>query len=185
MLRNDNFYPTDMPKAKINREFCCFTCKEEKMRNQMKFTTIDKLYDHWYSKHMENNAPFRFYSADLLLCNVCRYFSTFYSLQKHHKMKHPNENFVPVQNRRCALCLYDENNLKAHVCKELQKVQQLKVFNPIVYTEEATTELEELNTKFECKHCHGLFDSSQDVMRHHHEDHKYEFQFNMHVFSSN
>lgn len=139
----------------------------------MVFPTIDNLYDHWYSEHAPNNVPFRFYPADLLSCNIgtCRYFSTYLGLKRHHIKQHPNEIFVAVQNRQCALCFYQDHNLKLHICKAVDKVDQLKIFNPILYTEDVLAELQELNRKFECKICNSLFNSSQEIMSHHHEQH--------------
>lgn len=156
---------------KTRREWICYTCKEDKRRN-MFYTSIDEVYDHWYLEHSGySNTPFRFYSNELMNCNKCRYISTFFSLQKHHNTKHPYDIFVPLQNDRCALCL-DGNNITTHSCKELEKVQKLKLFNPVVYTEDTVADLLELNRKFECKHCQSLFDTSQDIMAHHHKEHR-------------
>ncbi|XP_055302575.1 uncharacterized protein LOC129568553 [Sitodiplosis mosellana] len=165
----------EVKTTKPKRELICFACKNERLRNVSSFTfsTVDMMYDHWYAQHKDSQYPFRFYPVDLIHCNIgeCRYFSTFLGLEKHHNKVHPNEHFVAVQNRRCVLCPYVGPNLNAHVCNEMKKVLSLKIFNPTRYTEETLAELLELNRKFECKYCGTTFNTSQEVMAHHREQH--------------
>lgn len=157
------------------REWICFACKEERVRNisTFSFSEIDELYEHWCSQHVNSQYQSRFYSADLIQCNIgkCRYFSTFFGLQKHHKKEHPNGIFVAVRNGQCILCHFDGPNLNEHVCKELEKVFQLKLFNPIRYTENALAAMLQLNRTFECKYCETNFKTSHEYMSHHREQH--------------
>lgn len=152
----------------------CFYCKEAKERKPEKFTfeAMTNLHDHWRSQHPAEQ-PFQFYSVDLIQCNIgrCRYFSTFQGLQNHHKKQHPNENFVATMNGRCVLCHYSANDLDKHNCRELSKVQQLKLFNPILYTEETLAELQAANKQFGCKYCNGTFETTKEMLDHHRQQH--------------
>ena len=162
--------------TKSKREWICFACKSEKLRNvsTFAFSTIDQLYEHWYAKHADSQYPFRFYSADLIQCNVgkCRYFSTFQGLERHHRKEHPSQIFVAVLNNQCALCHYDGADLNQHACGEMVKVLLLKLINPIRYTEEVLVESKAFNRSFECKHCGTTFDTSEEAMTHHREQHR-------------
>lgn len=157
----------------------CFYCKEERHQNiqDFVFKSIEELSHHWSSCHSDKGS-FRFYPVELLQCNIknCRYFSTFQGLQRHHQKKHPKDLFVPVTNGRCGLCLYGSDDIGNHKCNQIQNGLQMKLFNPILLTEEVVAGLQELNglKHIQCGNCEKSFENRTDMMQHHHQHHKYE-----------
>lgn len=171
----------------------CFYCKEKKKDNieSFVFETIDKLYDHWTSEHSngcgtteaKSQLPFRFYLVDLLYCQMenCNCATTFKGLQRHHKKNHPNTLFVPILNGRCALCLYDGDDLNEHLCDEFENAMQMKLFNPVVLTGNDLAELQTMechrlaqnsSKRFECRFCGGIFDTLHDLTQHYYQQHR-------------
>lgn len=157
------------------------------------FKTVDEVYDHWKFHHsndggatdaIKQQRPFRFYSVDLLTCQMdsCYYYSTFQGLKRHHKKNHANDLFVPVLNGRCALCLYTGDGLYEHSCSSLQNGIQTNLYNPVLLTDNElagmqTIESQEMKKNrpkvIECQHCRSIFDSRQEMTQHHHENHGY------------
>lgn len=164
-------------KTNIRREWMCFYCKEQNQKTV--FPELKEVFDHWQHKHSSEHVTFKFYLIDLIQCQSekCRYFSNFQGLWNHHKKQHLNETFVAVYNDRCALCLYGGDDLKKHVCEQFRKVELLRLINPIVYTEESLAELQTNvidKRRFDCKHCGSTFDTREEMMQHHRQNHGYE-----------
>lgn len=159
-----------------NTEWMCFICTETKQQNLQLFVfrSMEDLHTHWQLEH-SGDGPLKFHVVDLLSCNIgkCRYFSTFKGLQNHHKKRHPNELFVAAHVQRCSLCFYSGDDLSQHSCDQLQKVQAMKLFNPILFTDERMAELQSINRKFHCKHCNNIFNAKEDVLKHHYNEHRY------------
>lgn len=178
----------------------CYYCNEARAQNiqTFVFSTVDEVYDHWKLNHLNDSTdaataadagamkqtPFRFYSVDLLYCYLdpCRYFSTFQGLQRHHQKKHPNDLFVPIMNNRCALCLYSGDGLHGHSCGSLQNGMQLKLYNPVLLTDQDLAELQTIECQeskqnrpkqIECQHCGCIFGTRQEMTQHHHQNHGY------------
>lgn len=193
------FFPAQLHRKSLQnqnkhsqREWMCFYCKEGKAQNiaDFVFSTVDEVYEHWLIQHDGNHAtaaaaakqtPFRFYSVDLLHCSMdaCRYFSTFLGLQRHHQKKHPNDLFVAVLNGRCALCLR-RDALHEHACDSLQNGMQLKLYNPVLLSDDDLAELQAIKCEkleqnrpkpIECQHCGCIFDTREQMTQHHHQQH--------------
>lgn len=183
------------------REWMCYHCKEERRGNirDFIFSTVDEVYDHWKYEHSSKNVddavggaakrkPFRFYSVDLLFCHIdsCGYFSTFQGLRRHHQIEHPKHLFVAIMNDRCALCCarYSDDGLHGHKCSSLQNGMQLKLYNPVLLTDEDVANLQAIECEehkrnrpkhIKCKLCEcGVFESRHEMTQHHHQLHGYE-----------
>lgn len=158
----------------------CFYCKGARQGNlrEFVFTKIRDLQDHWRAQHhmSDNQEPFQFYAIHLLSCKIgkCRYYSTFQGLHNHHRKLHHNENFIAIYENRCAICLYSGIDLNVHVCYQLETVQRMNIFNPILLTEETLSELTAVNKKFGCNYCNSFYDTKQDMLQHHRQSHEYE-----------
>lgn len=163
--------------SELNKtEWMCFICKETKQRDlrMFVFRSIKDLHTHWQSEHSAD-GPLKFYVVDLLSCNIdnCRYFSTFQGLWNHHKKRHPDENFVAIQDDRCSLCFFSGEHLSQHSCHQLSKVQTMKLFSPLLFTDKRVALLQSINRRFHCKHCGETFSTKDDVLRHHQNEHRY------------
>lgn len=182
------------------REWMCFYCNLVRKPNAQDFvfSEIDELYNHWLSMHSNDiddevddagvaigaaappkQKPFRFCCVDLLYCNMdaCYYFSTFQGLRNHHDKKHANELFVPILNNRCALCLYDGNDLNEHKCGSLRNGMQLQLYNPVLLTTKDLAELQSIKCPqsqkkhIECQRCGSIFGAREQMIQHHHQSH--------------
>lgn len=166
----------------------CSYCKEAREQNVQNFVfpTVDDVYKHWKLNHSNDGTdkPFRFYLVDLLFCYMdsCWYFSTFQGVQRHHQKKHPNDLFVPILNNRCALCLHSGNDLREHSCDSLQNGMQLKLYNPVLLTDQDLAELQAIESQelkqtrskpIECQNCGCIFGTRQEMTHHHHQKHGY------------
>lgn len=173
-LLNDNNVMVKV--AELNKtEWMCFVCKESKLRNTQSFVfrSIEDLQNHWQSEHSADH-PFQFHVVDLLSCgiNKCRYFSTFQGLHNHHKKQHPKDIFIAIQDQRCVLCFCTGDDLSSHSCSQIQRVLAMKIFNPILFTDERIAQLQNINRKFQCKHCDSIFNAKEDVLEHHQKEHR-------------
>lgn len=175
------------------REWMCFHCKEANVSNMKStvFSTVDEVYDHWKLNHSDGGGkqqPFRFYLVHLLHCNVdsCRYYSRLHGLYTHHMKNHSQDLFVPILNGRCAMCLDDGDALKGHYCNSLQKGIQLKLYNPVLLTDQDLAEIQAIGCNLEynrqrikCQYCGSIFTTMQNMNQHHFEQHGYIF---IHLF---
>lgn len=183
------------------RQWMCYYCSEARKQNyeEFVFSTVDEVYVHWKSDHSNENAngsnddangagkqkPFRFCSIDLLYCHIdnCQSLKTFQGLRNHHRKKHPNDLFVAIMNDRCALCPYSGDGLHSHRCDGLQNGLQLKLYNPVLLTDEDVVNLQAVESEehkqnrpkhIECQHCGSVFESRQEMTQHHYHQHRYE-----------
>ncbi|XP_031636739.1 uncharacterized protein LOC116349459 [Contarinia nasturtii] len=165
-------------KTNNRKEWMCFHCNEAKVQNikDFVFSTLDELNDHWRFQH--SALPFKYLLIDLMQCHIgkCRYFSNFQGLRKHHHKQHQKDIFVAAQNGRCVLCFYAGKDLDKHHCEQLDLIIELRLSNPVMYTEETVAELQTLNgnRRFDCKHCNIIFDTQQEVMYHHRKNHGHQ-----------
>lgn len=202
-LKTFSFLSAEFPrKANKNnkagkREWKCTYCNDARKQTVHVFASIDDMYEHWKQNHSIDHreeaaatasvngiyGPFRFYSVDLLYCQMdsCWYYGTFQTLQRHHEKKHPNKLLVPIRKGRCALCLYSGDGLREHVCDKLLNGMQLKLYNPVLLTNEDLAELQKVESeemkenrpkKIECQNCGNIFGTREEMTQHHHQQHR-------------
>lgn len=164
--------------------FFCVQCEETAdVQMDSGNSTIEEVYVHWKSNHEDRTVDnsFQFYVAvPNLMCFYCNEIDNYKNLEVHHKQSHSDETFIVVkQNKRmeCGLCSYMVDKklfLMEHFTVKHESVLNDHHFNPVTVTERQLNELLTLkiHEKFECNHCHEIFETEYTYQCHHTINHR-------------
>lgn len=161
-----------------NMLFYCTFCETSDGIKSIGNSTIEGVYEHWKQQHRPfDSKPFQFYVTEFVACNYCNVMSTFQGLKQHVVEQHPGKAFVPIKafedEKQCALCEYNFDDLAEHYRTMHSLENQSNVFNPIKLTDENLQNLLRIwvHQKIICEHCNEVFDTREQYRTHHNNEH--------------
>lgn len=160
-----------------NKRFYCYHCLGKNDLGEA-FSIITDVHSHWIISHMQSAkpVPFLFVISDCFACHVCGTIQIYHDLLKHANNNHPAIIVDKIDQKQCALCAYNGNDIIQHFQKMHKSILKSNNLNPMRLTAKMFEELLtiDVHKQLECEHCQQLFDTKTQVQLHHKIKHSTE-----------